>query len=128
MILLLLVSDLKIFIGTAKDGHFVKKKEFAWVKGKRPDLFSEIILLIKPQDIEGIIVYQGPGPFTGIRVAIAIANALSFALDVPIAGIKNISDPDVLLKEGLFVLRKKSKKLITPFYNKPPNVTKPKEQ
>lgn len=36
------------------------------------------------QDITNISVVTGPGSFTGLRVGIAIANALSFSLGVPI--------------------------------------------
>ena len=37
-------------------------------------------------DIEIIEVFTGPGSFTGLRVGISIANALSFALQIPING------------------------------------------
>ena len=36
--------------------------------------------------IESIQVFTGPGSFTGLRVGIAIANALSFTLGIPING------------------------------------------
>ncbi len=35
-------------------------------------------------DITNIEVATGPGSFTGLRVGISIANALSFALNIPI--------------------------------------------
>lgn len=41
---------------------------------------------LKPKDISEINVETGPGSFTGLRVGIAIANALSFAADVKING------------------------------------------
>ena len=37
-------------------------------------------------DIKSIEVNTGPGSFTGIRVGIAIANALGFTLKVPVNG------------------------------------------
>lgn len=37
-------------------------------------------------DVEGIIVYKGPGSFTGLRIGIAVANALAYGLQVPITG------------------------------------------
>lgn len=39
---------------------------------------------LKIGDINKIEVNTGPGSFTGLRVGISIANALSFALGVPI--------------------------------------------
>lgn len=43
---------------------------------------------LKPKDLSGIEVNIGPGSFTGLRVGIAIANALSFALKIPVNGKK----------------------------------------
>lgn len=41
---------------------------------------------LKPKDISGIQINAGPGSFTGLRVGLAIANALSFELKIPING------------------------------------------
>ena len=40
------------------------------------------------EDLDEIKVNTGPGSFTGTRVGVAIANALSFALDLPLNGKK----------------------------------------
>ena len=37
-------------------------------------------------DISSIEVNRGPGSFTGIKVGISVANALSFALKIPVNG------------------------------------------
>ena len=37
-------------------------------------------------EIEGIVVGRGPGSFTSIRIGLAVARTLSFALAVPVAG------------------------------------------
>ena len=47
-------------------------------------LLKEHELLVS--DIEEVSVNPGPGSFTGIRVGISIANALGFALGVPVNG------------------------------------------
>ncbi len=39
---------------------------------------------LKLTDIQAIQVNSGPGSFTGVRVGVAIANALSFALKIPV--------------------------------------------
>jgi tRNA threonylcarbamoyladenosine biosynthesis protein TsaB len=36
------------------------------------------------QDIEAIVAFQGPGSFTGLRIGLSVANALSDGLTVPI--------------------------------------------
>jgi tRNA threonylcarbamoyladenosine biosynthesis protein TsaB len=39
---------------------------------------------LKIEDIQNIEVSKGPGSFTGLRVGVAIANALSFLLKIPL--------------------------------------------
>lgn len=41
-------------------------------------------------DITGILVSEGPGSFTGIRIGMATAKALAQALNVPIAGVPTL--------------------------------------
>ena len=41
---------------------------------------------LKLREITGIEVNTGPGSFTGLRVGISIANALGYALHIPING------------------------------------------
>jgi tRNA threonylcarbamoyladenosine biosynthesis protein TsaB len=53
-------------------------------------------------NLSGIVVYQGPGSYTGLRISISVANSLGYALDIPVIGtggdnwqndgIKNIND------------------------------------
>lgn len=39
---------------------------------------------VKPENLSGIQINTGPGSFTGLRIGLAIANALSFVLKIPI--------------------------------------------
>lgn len=41
---------------------------------------------LKPTDITAIEVNTGPGSFTGTRIGVSIANALGFALKIPVNG------------------------------------------
>jgi len=43
---------------------------------------------LTPQDLTGIEVNTGPGSFTGLRVGVSVANALGYALQIPINGKK----------------------------------------
>lgn len=64
------------------------------VVSQRKGLSSQVVLPllsqtltkhnIKVSDITHIIVATGPGSFTGLRVGIAIANALSYLLHIPV--------------------------------------------
>lgn len=40
------------------------------------------------KDLSGIEVETGPGSFTGLRVGVSVANALGFALGIPVNGKK----------------------------------------
>lgn len=56
-------------------------------------LLPMIVKILKKQkavfaDISEVIVNTGPGSFTGTRVGVAVANALGFALNIPVNGKK----------------------------------------
>lgn len=38
------------------------------------------------KDLKGLIVYQGPGSFTGLRISITVVNSLAYALQIPVVG------------------------------------------
>ena len=44
-----------------------------------------------PTELTVIVVGTGPGSFTGMRMGIAAARGLSFALDVPVAGVLTLA-------------------------------------
>lgn len=44
-------------------------------------------------DIDTIEVNPGPGSFTGVRVGVSIANALAFALGIPVNGKNSSVEP-----------------------------------
>jgi len=76
-----------------------------------------------PKDLIKIVVCSGPGSFTGIRVGVALAQALGFALNIPVIAIKKNQIPKDLVK--LATLR--GGKTILLNYGQKPNITKPKK-
>ena len=86
-----------------------------WVKTydspRDQDLLREIDKFLKTEkltlkDISKIKINLGPGHFTSLRVGVAVANSLSYALNIPING-KNVP--------------------VEPKYGKSPNITKSKK-
>ncbi len=40
-------------------------------------------------DIGGLVTFQGPGSFTGLRIGLTVANTLAYAQSIPIVGTMN---------------------------------------
>jgi tRNA threonylcarbamoyladenosine biosynthesis protein TsaB len=45
---------------------------------------------VEPSELGGVVVGTGPGSFTGLRMGLAAARGLAFALDVPVAGVSTL--------------------------------------
>lgn len=45
---------------------------------------------LAPSDIDRVVVGTGPGPFTGLRVGMATANAFAQAIDAPVLGVSTL--------------------------------------
>ncbi len=79
-----------------------------------------------PSDLKKIVVCSGPGSFTGIRVGIALSQAIGYALDIPVIAItKNKSPRNLESFQKLWKL--KSGKKIATNYGREPNITKTKK-
>jgi tRNA threonylcarbamoyladenosine biosynthesis protein TsaB len=45
----------------------------------------------EPHELSRLVVGTGPGSFTGVRMGLAAARGLAFALDLPLAGVSTLS-------------------------------------
>ncbi|MBI2195789.1 MAG: tRNA (adenosine(37)-N6)-threonylcarbamoyltransferase complex dimerization subunit type 1 TsaB [Candidatus Levybacteria bacterium] len=82
----------KIVVGLKIDSkEFVKKKKLDTSKAQATlPMIMEILLEnnLTLKDLDAIKVNTGPGSFTGLRVGMSVANALGFALRIPVNGKK----------------------------------------
>lgn len=76
------------------------------------------------KNLKGIIVFEGPGSFTGLRIGITLSNSLAYALDIPVAG----AGEDDWQKKALVRLKQEpDKRIVVPVYGGEANITKPKK-
>lgn len=85
-------------------------------------LLSKNKLTIK--DLKGVIVYEGPGSFTGLRIGITVANTFAYSLNIPICSATHENWPTKALTD---ILSGNDRKQILPFYGAEPNITTPRK-
>jgi len=77
----------------------------------------------KPQRLDGIVAFKGPGSFTGLRIGLTVANALAYANQIPIVARTGKN----WLQTGIDdILLGKDDKVAMPFYDRPAATTPPK--
>lgn len=75
------------------------------------------------QDIGGIVVFQGPGSFTGLRIGLSVVNTLAYSLNCPI-----VATTDDWIKSGVArLLNGESDKVALPEYGSPVHITAQKK-
>lgn len=75
-------------------------------------------------ELQGIVVFKGPGSFTGLRIGISVANALAYSLGIPIVG----QDTDDWRPLGVKRLQAgQSETVALPEYGAPVHITAPKK-
>lgn len=75
------------------------------------------------QDLEGIVCFQGPGSFTGLRIGLTVANALAYSLHIPVAA----SAEDAWAQRGIERLQAGENDIIAlPHYGAEAHITLPR--
>lgn len=138
MILIINAAQLnRTTIGLAKN-HFFAKKIFRSQYKEAEKLLPEVEKLldrngIKIRDLKGIIAVVGSAKsdgfkvsgFTALRIGVAAANSLGFALNIPVVGVKleEFKDFEDLVKLGRSRLKENKKRnILEPAYNRNPNI------
>ena len=90
--------------------------------GKIEDALSSLNLMF--DDVSGIVVFKGPGSFTGLRIGTTVVNAIADQVGVPIIGATGES----WIKDGLDRLSLgQNDKIVLPEYGGDANITKPRK-
>jgi len=77
-------------------------------------------------DIHGLIVFAGPGSFTGLRIGVSVANALAYSLSIPV--VASLTDDWIALgRELLPLASQQSATYVLPVYGTPINITAPRK-
>lgn len=79
---------------------------------------------IQMEEIEAIIVFRGPGSFTGLRIGLSVANALAYAQNIPIVA----TTGEAWIKNGIKKLKAgQDDRIASPHYDRPVNISRPKK-
>ena len=73
-----------ILIYLLKDGKIVAKELVINKKNNSEYIFPSIVKVIDGIQLDEIIVVNGPGSFTGVRLGVTIAKTLAYTLNIPI--------------------------------------------
>ena len=84
-----------ITIGLLRDGNLLVEQEHQSERSHSSHLVPLIEQVLKtqgltPQALDEIIVVNGPGSFTGVRLGITVAKTLAYTLNIPIKTITSI--------------------------------------
>jgi len=129
----LIVLTLRTDKPEAELGVYDDKKQLAYIKWQAHRELAETThvkireILNKSskslKDVEAIVVYKGPGSFTGLRIGLSVANALAYSLNAPIVGVTS----EDWIEKGISKLKTgKNSKIALPLYGSEPHITTPK--
>lgn len=79
---------------------------------------------ISLKDVKGIVAFQGPGSFTGLRIGLSVANALAYSLNIPVVARQ---DPEWLEQGITDLLAGRNHKIAQAHYGQEAKTTEPKK-
>src|SRR5262245_27717061 len=75
-------------------------------------------------DVQGIVCFQGPGSFTGLRIGITVADTMAYGLEVPVVGTMD----DSWITQGIKRLETgENDRIALPHYGAPVHITQPRK-
>jgi tRNA threonylcarbamoyladenosine biosynthesis protein TsaB len=106
-------------------GQVVREKSAEFGRELAEKVVAELAEISRDfSDLTGLIVFRGPGSFTGLRIGITVMNTLSYSLRVPIVGAMGenwLSEVVKKLKNG------ENDRIVVPKYGREARITRPKK-
>jgi tRNA threonylcarbamoyladenosine biosynthesis protein TsaB len=130
MIILTIKSDEpQAALGIYDNNELLKKEEWLADRSLADSIHLKIEALLKTSgkdwtDIGGIVCFEGPGSFTGLRIGLSVGNALAYGLGAPIIGARDKDWEQTGIKK---LLIGKNDDLVLPHYGSEPHITPPKK-
>jgi len=75
-------------------------------------------------DVTGLVIYQGPGSFTGLRIGVTVCNSLAYANNIPIVGATGEAWQYTGLQR---LLDGQNDEIVLPEYGGEANITQPRK-
>jgi tRNA threonylcarbamoyladenosine biosynthesis protein TsaB len=76
------------------------------------------------QDVNGIVGYQGPGSFTGLRIGLSVENAVGYSLQIPVVATQG---EDWITAGIERLMAGDQDEVALPFYGRDANITTPRK-
>jgi len=130
MILALRTDSMTATIATLTPvGEVVKSREWGAGRQLSVQLPSALDAMLQESnvgysDLTGLIVYEGPGSFTGLRIGITIANVIAHEQHIPITGTSGKNWMELGIKK---LKDTKAGSIVMPVYGGEANITKPRK-
>lgn len=116
-------------IGLYDDSKQLKYETWTAHRQLAETIHTKIEALLKNQqktwqDLQGIACFQGPGSFTGLRIGLTVANALTYSYRLPIVAMQ---EPRWLERGIHRLLENENDVQAMPFYGADAHITPPKK-
>lgn len=115
----------RAYIGLHDDYEPLKHHAWDAHRALAGTLYDQLRLLLQEQSIalsglNGIVCYEGPGSFTGLRIGLSAGNALAYALGIPVV----VTGGDNWILKGVDRLQNgENDKVAMPNYGGEANIT-----
>jgi tRNA threonylcarbamoyl adenosine modification protein YeaZ len=89
-------SNQPLSVALLEDGQLIGQREANVAKNHSVQLLPFIDELVRdagwePADLDRVIVAQGPGSYTGLRIAVTTAKTLAFTLGISLVGVSSLA-------------------------------------